>query len=561
MIGIRERFLTLAIGMLLIVGLAGEGVAEGGSLGVAGMAVAGAPVQCTAEQTAGVIPCFGLHALMDVQVSGPGVVTEITFELEETTDPADVTGLSVYYTGSGTEFRPLHSFGSAVPPFSGRLTVEGTQQVGVGLHHFWIAVEPSRHAAWGRQLDARLVDVRLDGVRCIPAQVAPPESLTLGNGIFSTVLRQSGDDGVHTYRIPGIATTPAGTLIAVFDLRWESAADLPANVDVGCMRSEDNGNTWQWSNPAKAILDYDKAVPGSMGNGVGDPAILVDCETGTLWVAALWSFGNHAYVGSGQGHGIDETGQYVLVRSEDDGRTWSEPINITAQAKADQNWGVCFQGPGHGIQLRDGTLLFPSQHTEPGGTGARAYFIYSTDHGATWRVSPDVNPTVPPQLNENQMVELNSGQILVSSRVPGGRTGQRAWATYTRGLTLGDGQWSPIRYDLPDPTCQASLVRYSSTLDGGDWDRLLFANPGSSSARAGMTVRMSEDEGRTWPVARQVDARAAAYSDLTILADGTVGLLYETGDRSAYQTLTFVRFDLDWLTGAEQQGTGVQSVD
>jgi len=76
-----------------------------------------------------------------------------------------------------------------------------------------------------------------------------------------------------------------------------------------------------------------------------------------------------------------------------------------------------------------------------------------------------------------------------------------------------------------------------------------------------MTVRMSEDEGRTWPVARQVDARAAAYSDLTILADGTVGLLYETGDRGAYQTLTFVRFDLDWLTGAEQQGAGVQSVD
>src|SRR5690606_12941617 len=109
MIGIWERILTLAIGMLLIVGLAGEGVAEGGSLGVAGMAVAGAPVQCTAEQTAGVIPCFGLHALMDVQVWGPGVVTEITFELEETTDPADVAGLSVYYTGSGTEFRPLQS--------------------------------------------------------------------------------------------------------------------------------------------------------------------------------------------------------------------------------------------------------------------------------------------------------------------------------------------------------------------------------------------------------------------------------------------------------------------
>jgi sialidase-1 len=514
------------------------------------------PSGCAAVQRNELVPGFGLHGLMDVQVLGPGAFTELTFTLDGTTDLGDIASLQVYYTGSASEFRPFAPFGPPIEPAAGALTVAGLQELGSGAQHFWIAVEPRRGAEWGNQIDATLVSVQVGDEVRTPDQGAPPEFLTLGNTYYSTVLRRSGDDGVHTYRIPGIATTDAGTLISVFDLRWNSSGDLPADVDVGCMRSTDNGNTWQWATESMAIMDYDESVPGSMGNGVGDPAILVDRETDTVWVAALWSFGNNGYVGSGAGLDITDTGQYVLTRSDDDGLTWSEPINITAQAKVNPNWGVCFQGPGHGIQLRDGTLLFPSQHTDPGGANARAFFIYSTDHGETWNVSPDVNAVVPPQLNENQMVELNTGQIMISSRVPSGGGGKRAWSTYTPGTTLGNGSWSPIRFDLPDPVCQASFIRYSSTLDGAPRDRLLFANPGSSSARVNMTVRMSEDEGVSWDVARQIDSRPAAYSDLTILADGTVGLLYETGDGNAYQTLTFVRFHMDWLTQADLDTDG-----
>ncbi|MEO6755552.1 MAG: membrane dipeptidase, partial [Chthoniobacteraceae bacterium] len=137
--------------------------------------------------------------------------------------------------------------------------------------------------------------------------------------IFRTTIRKQGDGGVHTYRIPGLATTPKGTLIAVFDIRHKNSGDLPGDIDVGMMRSTDDGATWS---AMQAIMDYDAIVPGSHGNGVGDPAVLVDAKTGAIFVAALWSKGARAWNGSGPGMTPDETAQFVIVKSTDDGVTW-----------------------------------------------------------------------------------------------------------------------------------------------------------------------------------------------------------------------------------------------
>jgi sialidase-1 len=374
------------------------------------------------------------------------------------------------------------------------------------------------------------------------------------------VLRKRGDDGAFEYRIPGLAVSTNGTVIAVFDIRWAADNDLPADIDVGCLRSTDNGDTW---GPMQKILDFDKSVPGSRGNGVGDPAILVDRQTGAIWVAALWSYGDHSIHGSKAGLSTNETGQYVLTRSDDDGRTWSPPINITAQVKANTNWGVCFQGPGSGIQTRGGALVFASQYWDEH-RRSHSCFICSTNHGASWQISPPANPG-PPDCTESQIVELNSGQLLISLRNHAGK-GQRAWSIYTAGTTLDDGSWSPLVYNLPDPVCQASVIRYSSTLDGAPRNLLLFANPASGSKRVNMTVRLSEDEGRTWPISRQIDSRPAGYSCLAVLRDGSIGLLYETDESSSIGTLTFARFTLDWLEqqvgidkiapASEQLGTG-----
>lgn len=364
---------------------------------------------------------------------------------------------------------------------------------------------------------------------CVTSVGQPPDE------VFRTVVRRQGDDGVHTYRIPGLATTNAGTLIAVFDIRHKSAGDLPGDIDVGMMRSTDAGTTWE---KMRVVLDFDKAEKDSRGNGVGDPAVLIDRKTGQVLVVALWSKGNRAWNGSGPGLTPDETGQLVLTRSADDGKTWSPPVNITTKVRGrDPAWRLFFNGPGSGIQLRDGTLVFAAQYRDAAGP-PHSCFIFSTDGGDTWTVSPAAIPTTPPT-SEAQVAELSDGSLLLSMRDES-RSGKRAWAKWTWAGDLSKGAWGAPWFDVPDPTCMASVVRVP---DGP----LLFSNPNSAKQRVGLTVRASGDDGKTWSAGRPLDPRPCAYSCLTVLKDGRVGVLYECGDRGAAETLTFARFPRGWV--------------
>jgi sialidase-1 len=346
------------------------------------------------------------------------------------------------------------------------------------------------------------------------------------------VVRQQGQDGVHTYRIPGLTTTKAGTLLAVFDIRHKNSGDLPADIDIGLCRSTDAGKTWS---PMQTILDFPANEPGTHGNGVGDPSIVTDFQTGTIWVGGLWSHGPRGWNGSGPGLMRNETGQFVLTRSDDDGKTWSEPINITTQVKRPE-WRLCLQGPGRGIQLRDGTLVFPAQFKDAK-AAPHSFFIASTDHGQTWKAAPPAIEDGKTLTTESQVVELANSELLLSMRNHDARK-QRLWATFSRAT----GKWSAPWFALDDPTCQGSLI----AIQGGR--TVLFANPASKTKRERMTVFMSTDGGKTWPVSKLVDARPSAYSCLTELADGTIGLLYETGEKYSAETLTFVRFNMEWLT-------------
>lgn len=357
--------------------------------------------------------------------------------------------------------------------------------------------------------------------------------------VFRTTLRQRGDDGVHTYRIPGLATTPQGTLIAVFDARNKNGADLPGDIDVGMMRSTDDGATWS---PMRRIIDFDATVPASRGNGVGDPAVLVDQRTGAIFVAALWSKGARAWNGSGPGLTPEETGQFVLVKSTDDGLTWSAPINITAQVK-DPKWRLCFNGPGSGIQLRDGTLVFPAQFKGANNV-PHSCFIASQDGGVTWRISPAAIPDTPPT-SESAIAELADGSLLLSMRNES-RAGLRSWARWDwRGDGL-QGKWSAPWLAVPDPTCMASLVRHPH-------GELILSNPNHTSRRVALTIRSSTDDGRTWSAGRLLDPGVAMYSSLTVLRDGRIGVLYESGDTAG---LIFARFPLEWV----QEGASVPTV-
>jgi sialidase-1 len=290
------------------------------------------------------------------------------------------------------------------------------------------------------------------------------------------------------------------------------------------------------------ILDFDEAEKESRGNGVGDPAVLVDRETGHILVAGLWSKGDHAWNGSGPGLSPDETGQFVLTRSTDDSKTWSKPINITQKINGrDPKWRLCFNGPGNGIQLRDGPLVFAAQFRDAAGV-PHSCFIFSSDGGDTWTISPPAIPKMPPT-SESQIAELADGSLLLSMRDES-RSGKRAWAKFTWKDDLSKGTWGEPWFTVPDPTCMASLVSHPK-------GPLLFSNPNSATQRVALTIRTSTDDGKTWSDGRMLDSRPCAYSCLTVLKDGSIGVLYECGDKSTIETLSFARFPLGWVAGLD----------
>ena len=371
--------------------------------------------------------------------------------------------------------------------------------------------------------------------RCRPAD--PPFRQ---DEIYRRVLRRQGDDNVHTYRIPALAATPTGTLIAVFDLRHKGSGDLPADIDVGMMRSADDGETWS---KMQVILDFNAEEKESRGNGVGDPAVVVDRKTKQILVVALWSRGNHGWNGSGPGLTPEETGQLVITRSSDDGKTWSRATNITRNILGrDPGWRLCFNGPGAGIQLRDGTLVFAAQFRDAAGA-PHSCFISSVDGGTMWRISPPAISTTPPT-SEAQIAELADGSLLLSMRDES-HSGKRAWARFTWEDGLSKGTWSNAWFTVPDPTCMASLIRHPNGM-------LLFSNPNSTSERIALTIRTSEDDGRTWSEGRLLDPRRSGYSCMTSLREGTIGILYECGGKSEIETLTYARFTQQWLEGKDK---------
>lgn len=338
----------------------------------------------------------------------------------------------------------------------------------------------------------------------------------------------SGEGGYHTYRIPSVIATPSGALLAFAEARKGGAGDA-GDIDLVSRRSEDGGRTWG------AMTLVGDNGPNTFGN----PCPVVDRDTGTIWLLTTHNRGtdHERDILAGTSAG---TRTVWVLKSLDDGRTWSRPEEITASAKRPE-WTWYATGPGVGIQLRSGRLLIPANHAVAATQAHRSHVLYSDDHGATWRIGGiSVDGT-----NESQAVELADGRVMLNMRNhPPKAPNRRLVAVSTDGgLSL-----APPKGDeaLPEPPAQASVLRYSTSASGGR-NRLLFTNP-SGRGRERMTIRMSEDEGETWPIWRVLHEGPAAYSCLVVLSDGTIGVLYERGQRSAYERITFARLDLAWLT-------------
>jgi sialidase-1 len=351
----------------------------------------------------------------------------------------------------------------------------------------------------------------------------------------------AGMNGIARYRIPGIAVTAKGTVLAYSEARRNNSSDW-GEIEVHLRRSTDRGKSWldpQHIAHIGARLEGNphKKEAGAKEQTVNNPVAIVDRETGAIEFLYCINYAS-----------------CYAMRSTDDGLTWTAPIDITATFepfRKHYDWKVIATGPGHGIQLKSGRLVVPiwlaygavGDH-KPSAAGT----IYSDDHGKTWQAGdlclPNEGDLGDP--NETMITELSDGRVMLVSRSVS-KANRKLVTTSPDGAT---GWTTPVFHDqLWEPICMASIATHPSGV-------LLFSNPhtlgrakdgqeipAGRGKRENLCIKLSRDHGQTWPINKVLDPGKAAYSDLAILPDGTVLCLYE-----ADTSIDCARFNLEWLT-------------
>ena len=348
------------------------------------------------------------------------------------------------------------------------------------------------------------------------------------SGNFSEVqplefLFESGSSGYNTFRIPAVIATTKGTLLAFAEGRKNSSSDT-GDIDLVLKRSTDNGKTWS---SLSVIWD-------DSDNVCGNPAPVVDQSTGIIYLLSTWNLGADR-----ESEIIAQTSKNTrrifLLSSADDGISWSQPKEITAQVKL-PNWTWYATGPCHGIQTEKGPakgrLMIPCDHIESGTNKYYSHIIYSDDHGKTWKLG---GTTPQDQVNECSVAELADGRLMLNMR-----NYDRNQKTRKISMSENGGlNWGTLYSDktLIEPICQGSLLTHTFADKGAG--RMVFSNPADENSRINMTLRLSLDEGKSWARSIVLHPGPSAYSDLVKTPDGNVGCLFEAGYAWAYQGIVF----------------------
>jgi sialidase-1 len=339
-----------------------------------------------------------------------------------------------------------------------------------------------------------------------------------------TTVFQSGTDGYHTFRIPAIVRTEAGTLVAFAEGRRFGAGDA-GEIDLVLRRSLDGGATW---GPLRV-------VHSDPPHTVGNPAPVVDPVSGDIVLLTVRTAGwasEHLILEGSVGEA--DARRVLLQRGTSDGESWSPPTDITSAVKLPE-WRWYATGPGHAIALRHGSfagrLVVPANHSTAAGYGGHA--LLSDDGGLSWRIGALQPGDGKVDANETTAAELPDGRVYFSTRnqAAGVGSASRAYALSGSGGESFDQPYVPAA-GLRTPVVQGSVLAIGS--------RLAYSGPSDPDARRRMAVRISSDGGLTWRTACVVSEAPAAYSDLVDLG-GAVGLLYETGDNGAYERICFER--------------------
>jgi len=352
-----------------------------------------------------------------------------------------------------------------------------------------------------------------------------------------------GLNGVTRYRIPGVVVTPRGTILAYCEARKNNRSDW-GEIEIHLRRSTDQGKTWQPSQHIAHLAERIEGNPRKKSGGeheqtVNNPVAIVDRTTGAIEFLYCVNYA-----------------RCFSMRSTDDGLSWSKPVEITESFepfRETYDWKVIATGPGHGIQLSSGRLVVPIwlAYGDVGDHApSAAATIFSDDHGKTWQAGAIAVPNEGEfhHPNETMLAELSDERVMLVTRSVS-QPNRKLITTSSDGAT----QWSqPIFHNqLWEPICMASIVAHPSAPG-----TLLFSNPHSLALdnegnevpagrgkRQNLSIKLSRDDGQTWPITKTLDAGNSAYSDLAVLPDGTVVCLYE-----AEESIVCARFDLDWVT-------------
>jgi sialidase-1 len=359
--------------------------------------------------------------------------------------------------------------------------------------------------------------------KALAQQSANAIDAELNSSAFNYIFK-SGSEGYSTFRIPAIVTTKSGKILAFAEGRVNGSSDT-GNIDLVMRSSEDGGKSWSTL----------KIVWNDGDNVCGNPAPVVDFETGKIHLLMTWNLGTDHERDIIDGKSKN-TRRVFVSSSSDEGENWTIPKEITSTVKK-ENWTWYATGPCHGIQMKygqnNGRLVIPCDHIEAESKKYFSHIIYSDDHGKTWKLG---GTTPQDQVNECTVAELPGGKLILNMRNYD-RAQKSRKISYSEDGGL---NWSDIQSDsaLIEPICQASLLFSEEN------KTLWFLNPANETSRINMTLKESDDFGKTWNIAQVLNSGPSAYSDLTLINSSFLGCLYEGGRFNPYEGIVFTTFKI-----------------
>lgn len=471
----------------------------------------------------------------------PANLISIALSMNNTTNINDVSKIKVYSTGKSNSFdsRKTDSYtllGECMP-VAGEITCPLNGNLTEGTTYLWLTYDIKETAVEGNRVDGNIISIK-------SANQTYPLSLSTNQSgreiiLLRKLLFAPGDYNSTNYRIPTVVVAHDGSIVTATDKRKVNQTDLPEDIDILINRSTDNGKTW--SEPLTIAQGTGRY------KGFGDAALVRTNEAGGLLCIFV---GGTGFFESTPSQPI----RTYVCKSADNGITWSTPKDITSQLYgancsdiSRSKWYGSFCTSGAGLLGSDGTIYFVAAVRETSSTSVGAisnYVYYSRDNGETWNVSSCVMPS---NGNEAKIAELNDKTLLVSIRNQ--NKGSRYYAT---SVDRGE-NWSEIKKwnEMVEPGCNGDMIYYTSVNDGYEKNRILHSVPDHASDRSNVTVFISYDEGKTWPVKKSICPGGSAYSSLCKLPDGTIGAYVEENDGTADYSMYFVNFSLEWLSNGQ----------